>query len=815
MAEVPLPTPTKVPVPSTDIRNAVFAGAKLDEEVTGTGEFYTDRLGAKRLTNTGRNNQFDAAQLDRANRFEQFLLSSGYVFLGDYEDGPFQFSARNQYIRYNNQYYRLNAATDVGFTTTGTDATSFANDVTHFVLMDGDTLRQNLGSGEGLSLLGSVSPRSGLRNVKTSYNGQSVLMKQAVTGGPVLNAIATHKPGMTAADDDYSTFITADGQVYQFDISAGIDFRLAGALLDGSNAGACIKKIVDTEVAKAIAAGSIDACKKMVLISPLGNNDLTQLILDTDETFVIPSFMGLWHFGQVRYKFNGLTKPAFRICNEIDGLTSSMVDFVDRQGAEVIKGNGYLVEIIGPNPATYDEWYALTQSNPSAVSSAAGIEFGNTYSSKTLLDCRDTIIENVAIERFHGGLRLHGFDTYINIFRNLKITSCVYTFYEPDADKSNAGENLRFEGGTFGNCYRSHFYINQVGLSRTYVGCSFDYARQNFLELRSSGRGNDFIYENCWIEGFGDFLIRQYPITDTWSFRKNKITFSGGKIVGAKGSQTEWAPRRKIILAPTDNNKIEFINTQIEWPSPPSEPQIALMGYTDDTIKYNPGRYSCPGTAYEDELLNYAYGLKGNAYKFSGTEGASVKDSKDTATNISFDTNNNATGFKVEYGPVDDDGLRCVKITTTATTDLVELSDKRLMVKAPQHTVVNAGISIKMAAITSGAVTFGMRLRGYNNPVSKADSTTLIVTKTYTLNGSLASDPYNVSSLLSAAGTPLTTDKYVGVQTSRDMAFDSTVATHFVPTMTVTGYVGTIYVKLPVWWISNGSAPAAYSIEES
>ncbi|WP_207302576.1 hypothetical protein [Klebsiella quasipneumoniae] len=148
MAEVPLPTPTQVPVPSTDIRNAVFAGAKLDEEVTGTGEFYTDRLGVKRLTNTGRNNQFDAAQLDRANRFEQFILSSGYVFLGDYEDGPFQFSARNQYIRYNNQYYRLNAATDVGFTTTGTDATSFANDVTHFVLMDGDTLRQNLGSSE-------------------------------------------------------------------------------------------------------------------------------------------------------------------------------------------------------------------------------------------------------------------------------------------------------------------------------------------------------------------------------------------------------------------------------------------------------------------------------------------------------------------------------------------------------------------------------------------------------------------------------------------------------------------------------------------
>ncbi|HGW3864724.1 TPA: hypothetical protein ACNICC_002315 [Klebsiella variicola] len=98
---------------------------------------------------------FSESQTDKENRFQQFLLSSGYVFLGDYENGPFQFSARNQYIRYDNEYYRLNAATDVGFTTTGTDATSFANDVTHFVLMDGDTLRQNLGSDEkglGISL---------------------------------------------------------------------------------------------------------------------------------------------------------------------------------------------------------------------------------------------------------------------------------------------------------------------------------------------------------------------------------------------------------------------------------------------------------------------------------------------------------------------------------------------------------------------------------------------------------------------------------------------------------------------------------------
>ena len=115
---------------------------------------------------------FSESQTDKENRFQQFLLSSGYVFLGDYENGPFQFSARNQYIRYDNQYYRLNAATDVGFTTTGTDATSFASDVTHFVLMDGDTLRQNLGSGEegmGLSLVGTIWEETAQKILKRIY----------------------------------------------------------------------------------------------------------------------------------------------------------------------------------------------------------------------------------------------------------------------------------------------------------------------------------------------------------------------------------------------------------------------------------------------------------------------------------------------------------------------------------------------------------------------------------------------------------------------------------------------------------------------
>ncbi|MEX7662392.1 hypothetical protein AB7B82_07610 [Klebsiella pneumoniae] len=170
---------------------------------------------------------FVESQTDRENRFQTFLDSSGYVFLGDYENGPFQFSARNQYIRYNNQYYRLNAATNVGFTTTGTDATSFANDVTHFVLMDGDTIRQNLGSGDGLKWVGKCATISALRTVEPTYSGQSITLRHAVSGGHEINCSLWYDADDVTTDDDgYSVFVTAGGLAGRLMFPEGLIYDL-------------------------------------------------------------------------------------------------------------------------------------------------------------------------------------------------------------------------------------------------------------------------------------------------------------------------------------------------------------------------------------------------------------------------------------------------------------------------------------------------------------------------------------------------------------------------------------------------------------
>ena len=54
-SNIPVPTPTQNTVPSADIRDHVFGGAKIDEFVTSMGWTYTDRFGQKHYTVEGIN----------------------------------------------------------------------------------------------------------------------------------------------------------------------------------------------------------------------------------------------------------------------------------------------------------------------------------------------------------------------------------------------------------------------------------------------------------------------------------------------------------------------------------------------------------------------------------------------------------------------------------------------------------------------------------------------------------------------------------------------------------------------------------------
>ncbi|HCR0878407.1 TPA: hypothetical protein OMT51_002334 [Enterobacter hormaechei] len=164
-------TPTNLPVPSESYRDLKYNAGKFDEVITSFAEWYIDRFGNKHYTVQGLKALFDSKIYEWDQIFQQFLVSSGYQFLGDYVDGPLTFTERNQYIRYDGQYWKLNAETDLDFTTTGTDATSWSSDVTHLSLIDGDTLRQELASDNGSNLVATRLPyTSSVKRTQTDKN---------------------------------------------------------------------------------------------------------------------------------------------------------------------------------------------------------------------------------------------------------------------------------------------------------------------------------------------------------------------------------------------------------------------------------------------------------------------------------------------------------------------------------------------------------------------------------------------------------------------------------------------------------------------
>ncbi|WMT10702.1 hypothetical protein e2702_00056 [Klebsiella phage e270.2] len=89
-------------------------------------------------------NEFVSQITEQRDEFNDMLAASGYSWLNDYIDGPVTFTNRSQVTVYNGVAYRLAANTDVPFTTTGNDSTSWASDSLHLVAIGDNDIRQQV-----------------------------------------------------------------------------------------------------------------------------------------------------------------------------------------------------------------------------------------------------------------------------------------------------------------------------------------------------------------------------------------------------------------------------------------------------------------------------------------------------------------------------------------------------------------------------------------------------------------------------------------------------------------------------------------------
>lgn len=639
-----------------------------------------------------------------------------------------------------------------------------------------------------LTGLGSVDE---IRALEPVYKNQKVRVWKLSDSGTVINQdIYFDDSDTTTADDGYSVFVTPLGARWKVDVSRGISVEWGGLLADGSNLGTCINKIVTGELAKLISKNGVytDIVTQINISSASKPRMIRQYILD--QPVYLPSFFCIKAFSYTVIRYLNTTTPAFTINNQYPGLTSDMGSYINMQGSKIFSCDSGMIRLVGPGATT---------------SQSSGICFGNLAAGSAILDVRDTMISDIHVRGFKIGFEPHAFDTYICSFERMHLVGNYWNIGTTAIDKSNSGEKIIFRDCTIANSVSHNIYWNMVGWNMTFDNCSIDYAGGCALYLDNGGRANYFRFTNgTFIEGFATYLIQQAAMSTTWTQDKNFIIFDNSFVNAATTAQVGWHPRRQIIKAPYDNNCIIFNNTPIKWPSAPSEPYLAIYGITDDTVKYNKGIYRCPVSPYEQPLLNYAASLNNGVTKFSGTAGVAV--TKDAATNFTF---SKTSGVTAVYGAADSDGLIPVILTFASTTDTVEISNNDLFFQIPHYGEINGGMSIMMSNITSGTLALLMKLYLYGNrtytSTYNATGPTVTTKGDFALLSSYSSESYDVTSLLSVPDTPLTTSKYVGVQVTKQHTYsDPSNAIVVRPSLILSGIVGTISIKLPVYWMTEG-----------
>lgn len=258
------------PLGSTDPRDLFDNASNFDDGMNAVSPSFTDRLGVLRKTWSGMESEFDTAQAGREAEFQQFLVDSGFVSLGNYTAG-LNFTAYNQYMARDGFFYRP-APSTVPFTTTGTWV---GGDEDLFVLLSADdVLRQDLSDdtdlAKGDALLAVNQPGSSLGRTQHDKNAEryyladfpsidltgstdsTVYVQAAIdycatngidlhTGrGTVLVSSLTGQSDLTLVGPGYRQFTfkrlasAATGSVFDFD--GKTNFKLAGFTVDGNKA---------------------------------------------------------------------------------------------------------------------------------------------------------------------------------------------------------------------------------------------------------------------------------------------------------------------------------------------------------------------------------------------------------------------------------------------------------------------------------------------------------------------------------------------------------------------------------------------------
>ncbi len=799
---------------SADPRDLFDNSQIADHFVSDTeNESWPDRFGNSRKTWKGIENEAESQLTDQENSFQQFLLNSGYEPLADYVDGPITFTRRNQITAYDGEFYRPKASVTLPYTTTGNTATTWATDEANFVAVGDAALRQELASSDGQKYIGTCPDLTTLRSIEPSQDYQFITLKRSVTNGAIINQSFIYDSSDTSsADDGYRIIVTPGGARWKADVSRGIDVRLAGLLADGSNIGSCLNKIAQGEVAKIVAASSLDAAVCVVNIPIPGFPCFFVEQYINDETIYWPSYLHLNPDGPVIISVpDNIGGISFD--NNQFSVTSDMIETEAkwRNGGIMAGSDNGLINFIGSNKTVRDNQLHF------------GIALGNTAAGSTIPDMANVVLKNIKCTQFSIGQMFRGYDTYTITHDNVSLQFNADNLYTPSGAITNSGENIVYKRGVISNAVYDNVLWKIPQFTITFDGTSIDYAGVNAIHLVSA-YGCTFRFINgAHIEGFGNMMIlaEGWPTWAPSATAKNVIYLDKGQVVAAGKSQSAYAPRRAVIDTKTNYTDIVIRDTPINWVSSPNQPMVQLQAARSLGNIY----YESPlsqAWAFNDKSSNDAilpkleHTINYNKSTWSGAAGDAKTNTTDSGTGFSIvssdSTKITATLSASEsfmYGGVTHTFLG-LEITSTDASATIEIQANNLIVPFMYGSRLNAAVSLCRKSVTSGSptITCGGTLKyspKYTTTASTVGGVTTYSTgKTYSTTP-VAGNAVDVGAYFDVTAAGLDSTDYVGAQCHYIDGVSAISPTMVSPKLIISGFVGTIRIAYPLFWVTRGT----------
>lgn len=606
---------------------------------------------------------------------------------------------------------------------------------------------------------------------------QVITLKRAIKNGPIINAkLFYDSTDTTSTSDGYSIFISANKYRWKVDLSGGVDVRLAGLLIDGSNLGSCINKIIAGEVAKLQKSMSLFSCVTTIFIPSKinGDNDSHYVL---DEPITLPSFFCLKTNGFVHILSPTDSQYAIRISNDILNIPSNSMALspTDIQGSKFFDAGGGRFVLSG---------------NENGSSGSSGIYIGNNNPHSFAV--RDLLIEDVTVQYFDIGIKFSPKNNFINTFNRINVLLCKWGFYVIGEHSISAGEKIIFNDCVFGNNENAHFYLS-AQISYYVNNCSLDYTGNNVFYISSSSALSRLMIDKGHIEGVPGFLVYcpdKLSLPLKIQFRDVMLYINGAL----------HNSMRQLIYSPVGNCHVVFDGcdwTFIDYFE--NEQYISLTGYKDGTDSNN--RVSIlnalprvTGLRSKSILSQYKNGLMGDRFNFQGVKGQSLLNKIDENSKIAILSQ--SRDVNVLYGDKDTDKAQIIEIISASDNAIVEVINI-LYHSAVVSSLWSGGCSVNLDKIVSENCYMYFVVESYKEPDFYYDQNNAQVVCKRDILDTYISDKVDVKRVFYDGSDKIKSDAFIGIWQSiiqYKYAHSCRLKLRF------EDFQGNVKIKLPVFW---------------